>query len=138
MVNGGLLPALSSLASQQANPTEKTMELWTQCLDYMVTQEDAMLTYRASNMVLAIHSNTSYLSEPKSFRHMGGHMSMARKDDTLQQWCRPKYLANNPSSYAVCSGGTTGCPIHQRKNCRLDAPNNCGIQPSLTKHTNEN
>jgi hypothetical protein len=26
-VNGGLLPDLSSLASQQANPTEKTMEL---------------------------------------------------------------------------------------------------------------
>jgi hypothetical protein len=34
-VDGGLLPLLSSLASQQANPTEKTMELCKQFLDYM-------------------------------------------------------------------------------------------------------
>ncbi len=46
-----LLPALSSLASHQANLTEKTMELCKQFLDYMATQEDAILTYCASNMV---------------------------------------------------------------------------------------
>ncbi len=44
-------------------------------------QEDAILTYRASNMVLAIHGNPSYLSEPKSCSHAGGHMFMAGKDD---------------------------------------------------------
>ena len=37
-VDGGLLPALSSLASQQANPTEKTMELCKQFLDLCVTE----------------------------------------------------------------------------------------------------
>ncbi len=58
-VNGGLLPLLSSLASHQANSTEKTMELCKQFLDYMATQEDAILTYHASDMVLAIHSNAS-------------------------------------------------------------------------------
>jgi hypothetical protein len=36
-VNEGLLPALSSLASQQANSTEKMMELCKQFLDYMAT-----------------------------------------------------------------------------------------------------
>jgi hypothetical protein len=80
-VDGGLLPALSSPASQQANPTEKTMELCKQFLDYMAIQEDAILTYRTSNMVLEIHSNTSYLSEPKSYNRTGGHMFMAGKDD---------------------------------------------------------
>ncbi len=80
-MGGGLLPALSSLASQQANPTEKMMELCKQFLDYMATQEDAMLTYRASNMALAIHSNASYLSEPKYCSHAGGHMFMAKKDN---------------------------------------------------------
>jgi hypothetical protein len=34
-VDGGLLKVLSSLASQQANPTEKTIELCKQFLDYM-------------------------------------------------------------------------------------------------------
>jgi hypothetical protein len=57
VVNGGLLPALSSLASQEMNPTEKTMELCKQFLDYMAMQEDAILIYRTSNMVLAVHSN---------------------------------------------------------------------------------
>ena len=65
-VDGGLLPALSSLASQQANPTEKTMELRKKFLDFMATQEEAILTYRVSEMVLAIHSDASYLSEPKA------------------------------------------------------------------------
>jgi hypothetical protein len=47
----------------------------------MAMQEDVLLTYHASNMVLAIHSNTSYLSEPKSHSCAGGHMFMARKED---------------------------------------------------------
>ncbi len=65
-VDGGLLPALSSLASQQANLIEKTMELCKKFLDFMATQEEAILTYRASEMVLAIHSDAPYLSEPKA------------------------------------------------------------------------
>jgi len=79
-VDGGLLPALSALASQQANPTERTMELCKQFLDYMATQEDAILTYAASDMVLAIHSDASYLSEPNARSRAGGHMFMASDD----------------------------------------------------------
>ncbi len=44
-------------------------------------QEDPILTYHASNMVLAIHSDASYLSEPKSCSHAEGHMFMTRKDN---------------------------------------------------------
>jgi len=81
-VDGGLLPALSSLASQQANSTEKTMVLCKQFLDFIATQEEAILTYRASDMVLTIHSDASYLSKPKSRSRAGGHMFMAGKDKT--------------------------------------------------------
>jgi hypothetical protein len=80
-VNGGLLPALSSLASQQANPTKKTMELCKKFLDFMATQEEAILTYHASKMVLAIHSNASYLSKPKARSRAGGHMFMAGNEE---------------------------------------------------------
>ncbi len=85
-VDGGLLPALSSLASQQANPTERTMELCQQFLDFMSCQEEAVLTYRASDMVLAIHSDASYLSEPKSRSRAGGHMFMAGHDKIPICW----------------------------------------------------
>ncbi len=80
-VDGGLLPALSSLASLQANLTEKTMELCKIFLDFMATQEEAILTYRASKMVLAIHSDALYLSKPKARSQAGGHMFMAGNED---------------------------------------------------------
>jgi hypothetical protein len=80
-VDGGLLPALSALASQQTNPTERTKALCKQFLDYMASQNEAVLTYKASDMVLAIHSNASYLSEPKARSRAGGHMFMAGRDN---------------------------------------------------------
>ncbi len=80
-VDGGLLPALSALASQQANTTEQTLALCKQFLDYMASQDKAVLTYKASNMVLGIHSDASYLSELKACSHAGGHMFVAGRDD---------------------------------------------------------
>jgi hypothetical protein len=44
-------------------------------------QDKAVLTYKASNMVLAVHSNASYLSEPKACSRTGEHMFMAGRDD---------------------------------------------------------
>ena len=76
-VDGTMLTALSALASEQANPTEVTMKKCKQFLDYAATQEDAVLTYRASDMVLAIHSDASYLSEPNARSRAGGHFFMA-------------------------------------------------------------
>ncbi len=83
-VDGYLLPALSALALQQSAPTEQTMTLCKQFLDYIATQEEAIITYSASNVVLAIHSNASYLSEPKAHSCAGGHMFMAGNKDIPQ------------------------------------------------------
>jgi hypothetical protein len=47
----------------------------------MASQDKVILTYKASNMVLAIHSDTSYLSEPKARSRAGGHMFMAGRDN---------------------------------------------------------
>ncbi len=44
-------------------------------------QEEAILTYRASVMVLAIHSDASNLSEPKVHSRAGGHMIMAGNEE---------------------------------------------------------
>jgi hypothetical protein len=46
----------------------------------VASQEDAILTYKASDMVLAIHSDASYLSKPKARSRAGGHMFMAGKE----------------------------------------------------------
>jgi hypothetical protein len=47
----------------------------------MALQDKAVLTYKASNMALVVHSNASYLSEPKARSHVGRHMFMARRDN---------------------------------------------------------
>jgi hypothetical protein len=79
--DGSLLPTLSALASQQANRTERMLALCKQFLDYMASQDKAVLLYKASNMVLAIHSNASYLSKPKACSSAGGHMFMTGRDN---------------------------------------------------------
>jgi hypothetical protein len=81
-IDGGILPALSALASQEVQPTENTMTLCKSFLDYMASQEEAVLTYKVSDMVLAIHSDASYLSEPKARSRAGGHMFMSSNNDT--------------------------------------------------------
>jgi hypothetical protein len=75
-----MLPALGSIATTQAAPTANTMNKVKQFLDYAASQEDAVLTYRASGMVLAIHSDASYLSETGARSRAGGHMFMSEND----------------------------------------------------------
>ena len=72
-VNSTILVGLSSLAAAQAKPTEQTLSLVKWLLDYAATNPDAILTYRKSNMVLAVHSDASYLSKPSACSRVGGH-----------------------------------------------------------------
>eukprot|EP00804_Cyclotella_cryptica_P002223 CCRYP_018253-RA/>CCRYP_018253-RA protein AED:0.45 eAED:0.43 QI:0/0/0/1/0/0/2/0/219 len=44
-----------------------------QFLDYAATQEPAVTTYRASDMVLAIHSDVGYLNKENARSRAGGH-----------------------------------------------------------------
>ena len=59
-VDAKILTALGSIATQQANPTKNAMQKVTQFLDYSASHPDAIITYKASNMVLEDHSDASY------------------------------------------------------------------------------
>ncbi len=72
-VNLTILMALLEIASQQAAPTENTMERVNQFLDYMWTHPDAIIWYRASDMILNVHSDVLYLSAPKACSRAGGY-----------------------------------------------------------------
>ncbi len=71
-VDPTILMALSEISSQQAAPTENTMKHVNHFLDYMWTHPDAIIQYSASDMILNVHSDASYLSAPKARRHAGG------------------------------------------------------------------
>jgi hypothetical protein len=53
------------------------MERVKQLLDYVSSQEEAVLTYHASDMVLAIHSDAGYLNESKARSRAGGHFFLS-------------------------------------------------------------
>ncbi len=72
-----LLCPISVITSQSSKPTEDMMQQTLQLLDYLATQEDAVLSYHASDMVLAVHSNASYLSKPKACSRAGGHFVLS-------------------------------------------------------------
>ena len=61
-----MLAALGSIATQQASPTSNTMRKIKQLLDYAATHPDAAVTYWSSNLILADHSDASYLSDTKA------------------------------------------------------------------------
>ena len=81
-VDPTLLTPLSALAAQQSNPTENTMKYCKQFLDYVASQEEAVLTYHASDMKLASHSDAGYLNERNARSRAGGHFFLSN-DDTF-------------------------------------------------------
>jgi hypothetical protein len=74
-VDSTLLCPISDIASQSSKLTMDTMQQTFQLLDYLATQEDAVLSYHVSYMVFAVYSNVSYLSEPKARSRARGHFS---------------------------------------------------------------
>ena len=75
-----MLQALGSLATQQLAPMQNTLLKIHQFLDYAMTHPNAIITYCTSNMILAIHSDASYLSETKARSRAGGHFFLSEND----------------------------------------------------------
>ena len=61
-----LLPALSSIFTQQSKPTENTMRKVKRILDYVSTFSETSIRYHASNKRLFINSDSAYLCEQKA------------------------------------------------------------------------
>jgi hypothetical protein len=86
-VDPTILMALSEISSQQAAPTENTMKRINHFLDYMWTHLDAVIRYRASDMILNVQSDASYLSAPKAHSQAGGYFflgSLTRDGDPIK------------------------------------------------------
>jgi hypothetical protein len=80
-----LLVALGTLGSAQAKGTEATAAATVHLLNYCATNPDACLRYKAIDMVLYIHSDASYLSEPKARSRSGGHFFLSDHPTDLSQ-----------------------------------------------------
>ena len=65
-VDSIFLFGLNNIAIQQTSATENTLKRTEDLLDYAATHPDVKIRYRASNMILQIHTDASYLCEPKA------------------------------------------------------------------------
>jgi hypothetical protein len=74
-----MLVALGTLASAQTKATLNTEKAITQFLDYAATNPNATITYFPSDMILIIHSDASYLSEPEARSRAGGIFYMSNQ-----------------------------------------------------------
>jgi hypothetical protein len=63
VVDSTLLTALSAITARQSNGTQAVVDACHQLLDCVATHPDAGIGYHACDMILAIHTDASYLSE---------------------------------------------------------------------------
>jgi hypothetical protein len=75
-VDMSVLMALSTIASEQTKGTKRTLDKAYQVLDFLVTHPNAVVRFRASNMVMNIILDASYLSEPNARSQASGHFFM--------------------------------------------------------------
>jgi hypothetical protein len=86
-----LLVPLSTLASHLSTATSTTIYAVSHLLDYCSTNPEASIKYYASDMQLNIHSDDSYLSEPKAKSRIGGYFYLGNKTSSPK-----KPLSNGP------------------------------------------
>jgi hypothetical protein len=96
-VNPTILMVLLVIATQQSAPTEETLACVSQFLDYMWTHPNAKIRYRASDMILNIHSDASYLSAPKACSHAGGYFFLG----SIPQDTKPIFI--NGAIHITCT-----------------------------------
>jgi hypothetical protein len=91
-VDPTLLVTLSTMASQLSTTTTTTSNDVSYILYYCSTHPKSSIRYFASDMQLKIHSDSSYLSEPKAKSRIGGYFYLGKK--------KPKKpLSNGPLLY---------------------------------------
>jgi hypothetical protein len=70
-VDPTVLMPFNDIAIEKTKATEKTQAVTNQLLDYLATHPDATIRYHASDMILHIHSDASYLSVSNARSRLG-------------------------------------------------------------------
>ena len=74
------MATLSAIGSQKAATTGATRVATDQLLDYLATYPANGITYRASGMILAAHSDAGYLNKINARSRAGGFVFLSEDD----------------------------------------------------------
>ncbi len=80
-VDPTLLTALSSIAACQAKGTTVVAKSCQHFLDYVGTHPNAGICYKACDMILAVHTDASYLSEQEGKSRASAHFYLTNDSD---------------------------------------------------------
>jgi hypothetical protein len=81
-VNPTLIMPINVLVCEQSNATEVTADKVIKLLNYCNTHPETKIRYHASDMILHIHSDASYLPEKESKIRAGGFFYMGSNTKT--------------------------------------------------------
>ena len=78
-----MLHALNDIASTKNKGTQTTWKAVQYFLNYVASNQDAKIIFRASNMLYKIDSDAAYLVCPEAQSRAGGYHYLGNKDDNL-------------------------------------------------------
>jgi hypothetical protein len=78
-IDSTMLTAIGELATEQSQATQSTMEKLSQLLNYCAAHPDAVVRFTASDMILAVESDASYLSVVKGRSRAAGYFFLTNK-----------------------------------------------------------
>jgi hypothetical protein len=78
-VDPNVLMPLNDIATEHTKATGKPQAATNKLLDYLATHQDATIRYHASDMILHIHSDASYLSVSNARSRLGGLSFLGNK-----------------------------------------------------------
>ena len=111
---------MSSIAARQAKATENLEKEVKQFMDYCSTHPDVIMRFVASKMLLALHSDASYLSEPGAKSRAGGHFYL--KDKTNRESNNSAILTLSKIIKRVMSSVSEAEPAALFLNCKAAIP----------------
>ncbi len=133
-----VLMAHSSNAVEQTKATKKTMGRCTQLLDYLSGHLNATVRFHASDMILNIHSDASYLSEEKACSRECGHyyMGWMPKDGEPIRLNGAFHVSMRILRFVVASAAKAelGALYHNCKNRHYFLTHPCGYGSPATKN----
>ena len=82
-VDNTTLHALNELCVAATKGNEETVKALNQFLDYAASNQELMIIYRQSDMMIAIYNDAAYLVAPKARSRAAGYYYLGKKDGKL-------------------------------------------------------
>jgi hypothetical protein len=140
-VDPTLIMPINVLASEQSNATEVTADKVIKLLNYCNTHQETKILYHASDMILHIHIDASYLSENEAKNRAGGFFYMgntAQNDKKTHKRGNFDRQQSTQRRNVISSGSRNRSSTHKRQRRSCPQNNIGGIGTQTAPHTNGN